>query len=308
MVHLSTRGIGNGTFHGRLGKPGGGWVRIANVDGRLKLLVANGAVDVEEASRGRFSYEPQAAYERFGELQDWAGDINEPTEGFMAKAAGPPCPCPRQVFAIGLNYQDHAAESGFQTPRVPVVFTKYVGSFTGPVCQVVLPEESVDWEVELVVVIGKTTRAVATEQAWEYVAGLTVGQDLSELDLQRSGPAPQFSLAKSFPGFSPIGPALVTPDELDRPGNLALGCELNGESMQNSRTSEMLFSVPELVSYLSQIVTLFPGDVIFTGTPPGVGMGRTPPRYLKEGDHLHSWIEGVGELDQTFTRTSVGTE
>ena len=113
--------------------------------------------------------------------------------------------------------------------------------------------------------------------------------------------APQFGLAKSFPGFSPIGPVLVSPDEFDRPDDLGLGCDINGEEVQKGRTSDMIFSIPELVAYLSGIVTLLPGDLIFTGTPPGVGMGRTPPRFLQEGDRLHSWIEGIGELEQTFT-------
>ena len=209
-------------------------------------------------------------------------------------------PAPGQVFAIGLNYRDHVSETGRDLPESPVVFTKYPSSFSGPVSQVTLPEGSVDWEVELVVVISKTARAVPLERAWEHVAGLTVGQDLSERVLQRKGPAPQFGLAKSFAGFSPIGPALVTPDELDNPDDLGLGCSVNGEEMQNARTADMIFPVPELIAYLSRIVTMFPGDVIFTGTPSGVGVGRTPPRFLQAGDRLDSWIEGLGELHQTF--------
>ena len=275
-------------------------MRIANVNGRLKLLVADGAVDVETASGGRFSADPQAAYARFAELQDWAGTVGEAAEPFRPEQAGPPSPAPRQVFAIGLNYRDHAAESGLDAPTSPVVFPKYVSSFAGAFTEVVLPEGSVDWEIEVVAVIGKTARAVPVERAWEYVAGLTAGQDLSERVLQRSGPAPQFGLAKSFPGFSPMGPALVTPDEFERPGDLGLGCEVNGEKMQEARTSDMIFSVPDLVAYLSGILVLYPGDVIYTGTPPGVGMGRTPPRYLQEGDRLHSWVEGIGDLFQNF--------
>jgi 2,4-didehydro-3-deoxy-L-rhamnonate hydrolase len=275
-------------------------MRIANVNGRLKLLVGGGAADVEAASRGKFSSAPQAAYEQIPELLAWASTIREPGEAFDARMAGPPAPAPRQVFAIGLNYRDHAAESGFTAPDIPVVFTKYVSSFAGPVTEVRLPAGSVDWEVELVAVIGQLARDVPAARAWEHVAGLTVGQDLSERDLQRTGPAPQFGLAKSFPGFSPMGPSLVTPDELDPRNDLELGCEINGETMQKGRTADMIFPLVELVSYLSRIVTLYPGDVIFTGTPPGVGMGRTPPRYLQPGDRLHSWIEGIGELNQHF--------
>ena len=275
-------------------------MRIATVDGRIKVLVGGGAVDVERASRGRLPAEPLAAYDRFDDLVAWAADVTQADEPFEPAMAGPPSPSPRQVFGIGINYRDHAAESGHDVPAAPVVFTKYVSSFSGPVSTVTLPPGSVDWEVEVVAVIGRAARQVSVAEAWAHVAGLTVGQDLSERELQRRGPAPQFGLGKSHPGFAPTGPALVTPDELDRPDDLALGCEVNGEPRQQARSADMIFRVPELVSYLSGVVTLSPGDVIFTGTPPGVGMGRTPPIFLHAGDHLHSWIEGIGELDQRF--------
>ncbi len=282
-------------------------MRIANIDGRVKLLVAGGAVDVEVASSGRFTSALQAVYGQFDELREWATTVSGPSEKFSPESAGPPSPAPRQVFAIGLNYTDHAAESGFEVPTLPVVFPKYVSSFSGPVSEVALPEGTVDWEVEVVAVVGRTARNVPVERGWEYVAGLTAGQDLSERTLQRSGPAPQFGLAKSFPGFSPMGPWLATLDELEHPDDLALGCEINGETMQQGRTSDMIFPIPELIAYLSGIVTLYPGDVIYTGTPPGVGMGRTPPVYLNEGDRLHSWIEGLGDLHQHFVSPSSGS-
>jgi 2,4-didehydro-3-deoxy-L-rhamnonate hydrolase len=277
-------------------------MRIANGNGRLKLLIDDGAVDVETASGGRFAADPQAAYERFAELRQWASTVTGADEPFESASAGPPAPAPRQVFGIGLNYRDHAAESGVQPPEAPLVFTKYVSSFTGPVGEVELPDGSVDWEVEVVAVLGRTARDIPVDQGWAHVAGLTVGQDLSERVLQRSGPAPQYGLAKSHPGFSPMGPALVTLDEIDQPDDLELGCEVNGQSMQHGRTADMIFPIPELVSYLSGIVTLFPGDLIYTGTPAGVGMGRKPPVFLREGDHLHSWITGLGQLDQRFVR------
>jgi 2-keto-4-pentenoate hydratase/2-oxohepta-3-ene-1,7-dioic acid hydratase in catechol pathway len=281
-------------------------MRVANVDGRLKLLVAGGAVDVETASRGRFSADPHRAFDRIEELVIWSAGIHEPGEEFSPATAGPPVVAPRQVFGIGLNYVDHAIEAGLETPQAPIVFTKYVTSLTGPFTDVVLPNGSVDWEVEVVAVIGRNARSVPVERAWEFVAGLTVGQDISERELQNSGPVPQFGLAKSFPGFSPTGPVLVTPDELDRPDDLGIGCALNGEEVQKARTTDMIFSIPALVAYLSSVLTLLPGDLIFTGTPPGVGMGRSPQRFLHDGDRLNSWVEGIGELEQHFVAPSAG--
>jgi 2-keto-4-pentenoate hydratase/2-oxohepta-3-ene-1,7-dioic acid hydratase in catechol pathway len=282
-------------------------MRVANVSGRLKLLVDDGALDVERASSGRINSDPQSAYARFDELRTWASSVDGADEPFDPAEADSPVPAPGQVFAIGLNYADHAAESGFTKPEAPVVFTKFPSAIAGPVTIVALPPGSVDWEVEIVVVIGKTAMSVPAGRAWDHVAGLTVGQDLSERDLQRSGPAPQFSLAKSHRGFAPMGPCVVTVDELDRLDDLELGCEVNGVVMQKGRSSDMIFPVAELVAYLSGVVTLFPGDIIFTGTPPGVGMGRTPPVYLREGDVLRSWVEGIGTITQTFVADSGAT-
>jgi 2,4-didehydro-3-deoxy-L-rhamnonate hydrolase len=275
-------------------------MRIANVGGRCKLVVDGGQVDVESASNGRFGPDLARVYERFDEVRRWADGVTEAVEPWEPRSAGPPAPAPRQVFAVALNYADHAAESGLEAPSAPLVFAKYSSSLSGPVTDVVLPDGSVDWEVELIAVVGATGRNVPVTRAWNHIAGLTVGQDLSERQLQLSGPAPQFGLAKSFAGFSPTGPVLITSDHFDQPDDISLGCDLNGEEVQKGRTMDMVFSVPELVSYLSSVVTLLPGDLIFTGTPPGVGMSRTPARYLQEGDRLRSWIEGIGELEQTF--------
>ena len=190
-------------------------MRIANVRGRLTLLTQAGAVDVATASNGRFGPDPQAAYESFDALRAWAV-AQEPSAvvELDPMTLGAPAPAPRQVFAIGLNYRDHAAEGGSALPADPVVFTKFPSFLADPDIDVALPPGTVDWEVELVAVIGRSARDVAVDRAWEHVAGLTVGQDLSERRLQLRGPYPQFSLGKSHPGFSPIGPVLVTPDEL----------------------------------------------------------------------------------------------
>jgi 2-keto-4-pentenoate hydratase/2-oxohepta-3-ene-1,7-dioic acid hydratase in catechol pathway len=183
----------------------------------------------------------------------------------------------------------------------PPVFTKFATSLSGPCTTVRLPAGGhTDWEVELVAVIGRRAFRVDEAAGWSHVAGVTLGQDLSERITQSAATPPQFSLGKSFPGFSPTGPWLVTPDEFADPDDIALQCAINGEEMQNGRTSELIFGVPQLVAHLSHILPLQPGDLIFTGTPAGVGLGRTPPRYLAPGDELVSKAEGIGQLCQRF--------
>ena len=277
-------------------------MRIANLAGRAVLLVGNGAVDIHKASQGLFSPDPQALYDRWEEVRAWRTEA-EP-EPYQDTDLGPPVPAPRQVFAIGVNYREHAAEADVDVAERapwPPTFTKFPSCLTGPFARVALPDGLVDWEVELVVVIGRRANRVTAGDAWSHIAGLTVGQDLSERITQLSGPAPQqYSLGKSYLGFGPIGPAVVTLDEFADPGDLGIGCELGGESMQDARTSEMIFSVPELVERLSAVTTLFPGDLIFTGTPAGIGATRTPARFLQPGDELISRIEGIGTMRTTF--------
>ncbi|MFJ9180612.1 fumarylacetoacetate hydrolase family protein [Streptomyces sp. NPDC102360] len=281
-------------------------MRIANLTGRLALITDDQerAVDVEEASGGRFGADPQAVYERWAEFRAWADTAELPAgQPFEAADLGSPVPAPRQLFAIGLNYRDHASESGFEAPEgLPPVFTKFAASISGPVTEVSLPARGhSDWEVELVAVIGARAERVAEANAWSHVAGLTVGQDISERVSQLAGPVPQFSLGKSFPGFTPIGPWLVTPDEFSNPDDLELTCSINGEEVQKGRTRDLIFSIPTLIAKLSAVLPLLPGDVIFTGTPAGVGLGRDPQRWLAPGDVLVSSIESIGTLRQTFT-------
>lgn len=279
-------------------------MRVANVAGRLALVDQTGYVDVSELSKGRFGPDPQAVYDDWDAFNDWAHGVDLPAgDGYDPAELGPPAPAPRQVFAIGLNYRDHAAESGFVVPTTLSVFTKYPASFMGPHGDISLPEGgTTDWEVELVVVIGKKADRVQSESAWGHVAGLTVGQDLSERTLQTLGSAPQYSLAKSYPGFAPSGPWLVTTDEFPDADDLGLGCILNGEKVQSARTSELVVSVPELISRISHVLPLFAGDVIFTGTPAGVGFSRHPQRFLEPGDELVSYVEGIGEMKHQFVR------
>jgi 2-keto-4-pentenoate hydratase/2-oxohepta-3-ene-1,7-dioic acid hydratase in catechol pathway len=271
-------------------------MRIANLRGRLTLLTERGGIDVETASKGLFAAEPQSVFAAWPAFREWAHDLGAaPTVRVADEDLGAPAPSPAQVFGIGLNYRDHAAEAGLPVPDRPATFTKFPTCITGSHADVELPTAMVDWEVELVVVIGIRAYRVDEGAAWRHVAGLTVGQDLSERVVQWAAGG-QFSLGKSYPGFGPMGPWLVTPDALANPDDLELGCSVNGETVQRSRTSDMVFGVPRLIAELSAVLPLLPGDVIFTGTPAGIGASRQPPRFLRPGDLLTSTIEGIGSL------------
>jgi 2-keto-4-pentenoate hydratase/2-oxohepta-3-ene-1,7-dioic acid hydratase in catechol pathway len=288
-------------------------VRIANLSGRLVLLSGDRALDVEQASDGRFSSDPQSVYERWSEFAQWAATQDAANGAqYETHDLGPAVPRPPQVFAIGLNYASHAGESGLNIPENPMVFTKFVSSFTGADVEVELTGDTVDWEVELVAVIGEGGRGITEQDAWDHVAGLTIGQDISDRTVQFWGEPAQFSIGKSLKGFAPIGPAVVTLDELatiaDR-SDLSIGCTLtradgSTEVLQYGRTRDMIFSVPSLISRLSALVELLPGDVIFTGTPEGVGLGRTPRVYLEPGQSVTSEIEGLGSIRQRFVAPS----
>jgi 2-keto-4-pentenoate hydratase/2-oxohepta-3-ene-1,7-dioic acid hydratase in catechol pathway len=276
-------------------------MRIANLDSRLVLLTGDAALDVERASAGRFGPDPHAAYDDWDAFSAWAATADlGAAEPYDPEALGAPVPRPRQVFALGLNYALHAAESGYDLPPMPLTFTKFPSCITGPAATVGVATDRVDWEVELVAVIGRPAHRVPAADAWDHVAGLMVGQDLSARDVQMTGTPPQFSLGKSFPGFGPTGPCVVTHDELADRDDLAIGCAVNGEAVQGDRTSSMIFSVADTVAALSGICTLFPGDLVFTGTPAGVGNGMDPPRYLKPGDEVVSTIEGIGSITTRF--------
>ncbi|NKK80250.1 fumarylacetoacetate hydrolase family protein [Rhizobium leguminosarum] len=206
-----------------------------------------------------------------------------------------------KFICIGLNYSDHAAETGATVPPEPIIFMKATSAIVGPNDDVIIPRgsEKTDWEVELGVVIGKTAKYVTEAEALDYVAGYCVSNDVSERAFQteRSG---QWTKGKSCDTFGPIGPWLVTKDEIPQPQNLGMWLTVNGQKMQNGSSKTMVYGVAFLVSYLSQFMSLHPGDVISTGTPPGVGMGLKPPRYLKAGDLVELGIEGLGTQKQTF--------
>lgn len=209
-----------------------------------------------------------------------------------------PIPDPEKIICVGLNYRDHAIETGKQPPTEPVIFSKLPSSLIADGEAIVLPtlSDQVDYEAEFVVVIGKTCRQVLETDAMDYVFGYCCGHDVSSRDWQYHHSGGQWLLGKSFDTFAPLGPSIVHKSVVPDPGNLKIQMRINGQVMQDSSTNELIFSVPYLVSYLSQIFTLKPGDLIFTGTPAGVGVARTPQCFLKPGDHCEVEIEGLGVL------------
>ncbi len=219
--------------------------------------------------------------------------IEQPGVRLMA-----PVPQPEKVICIGLNYADHAAESGAPVPPEPVVFCKFPTAVRAHQNPIVLPSLSnkVDYEAELVVIIGVGGRNISRERAKHHIAGYTCGHDVSARDWQLQKPGGQWLLGKTFDSFAPFGPALVTSDEIENPGELNISLRLNGVTMQDSNTRQLIFPIDRLIEYLSSVCTLSPGDVIFTGTPPGVGGARKPPVYLKPGDVVEIEIEKIGIL------------
>ena len=282
-------------------------MRFGTVDGRFVLVRDGRALDLAGASGGALPADPVDVLGRWDEVVVWAAAADwSSAYDVSPEQLGPPVPAPRQVFAIALNYAPHAAEAGFDPPDEPLVFTKFPSCIVGPVTVVDLPEGHVDWEIEVVAVIGRGGYRIPRAQGWDAVAGVTLGQDLSERVLQLTGKPPQFSLAKSHPGFGPIGPVAVTPDELDALGDrddLSFESSIDGEVIQHGRTSQLIFPVDDLVARLSAVCRLQPGDLIFTGTPEGVGNRRTPQRFLQPGETLVSRLDGVGEIRQTFARS-----
>ncbi|MDQ1513563.1 MAG: 2,4-didehydro-3-deoxy-L-rhamnonate hydrolase [Microbacteriaceae bacterium] len=286
-------------------------MRIGNLNGRAVLL-GGSALDIEHASEGRFDPDPLAVFRNLAAVLEWGRAIDvdghPDARPFEPEDLGAPVPFPSQVFGIGLNYADHAAETGQDSPDEPLVFTKFPSSITGPYTTVRLAGDRVDWEAELVAVIGSGGRDIAESSGWNAVAGLMVGQDFSDRTVQNRGNRPQFSLGKSFEGYGPTGPAVVTLDELRTehdPAALRVQCRVrdaDGErDLQDGTTADMIFPIPVLVAKLSRIVELRPGDLIFTGTPAGVGIGRDPQQFLRPGQVLTTEIEGLGSIRQEFT-------
>lgn len=233
-------------------------------------------------------------------LQSWLdSNIHNLQEISDKTRLGSPIKRPSKILCVGLNYSLHAKESGMPVPEVPILFMKATSSLCGPFDPILIPRNSTktDWEVELAVVIGKKATYVSKEEAMDYVAGYVLHNDVSERDFQLHHGG-QWVKGKSADHFAPLGPYLVTKDEISDPHNLRLWLKVNGETMQDSNTSDLVFDIPTLVSYISQYMTLLPGDVISTGTPSGVGLGLKPPRYLNPGDVVELGIDGLGTARQ----------
>jgi 2-keto-4-pentenoate hydratase/2-oxohepta-3-ene-1,7-dioic acid hydratase in catechol pathway len=273
-------------------------VRLANVNGRAAVVVEGRAVDVERAAGGELPSDPMALVGRLHEL----AAIQVPSDAPELDPAqlGPPLPRPSKILAAALNYRSHAEESGLPLPDAPVLFAKLPSALVGPCGDIVIPagRDRVDWEAELVLAIGKRGKDIPEGEAWSHVAGVMTGQDISDRAEQFRA-VRQFTMAKSRDSYAPTGPVLVTPDELPDRDDVAVRCAVDGEEVQNGRTSDLIFPVPVLIAFISSWCTLEPGDLIFTGTPSGVGDSREPPRYLSAGNVVETEIEGIGTLRNT---------
>lgn len=276
---------------------------LANIDGRAALVADGHWFDLATVSGGDLGSDPMVALaeaERLGALTDELPQ-HDPGGALDSVELGPPVPRPRNSFAIGLNYQAHADEASVELPANPLVFTKFPSCLVGPTADVELRSDAVDYEGELVVVIGPGGRDIEPADAWDHVVGLMVGQDISDRAVQFAAKPPHFDLGKSFDTFGPVGPVVVSPDSVDR-DRLRIVTEVNGEVRQDGTTDQLIFDIPTLVSYLSRVTTLSTGDLIFTGTPEGIG--ATQGKFLADGDILTTHIEGIGTLTNRCKRIS----
>lgn len=277
-------------------------MKIANLNGRAMVVLNGQLIDIERASGGSLPSDPMEILTRLQEVAklDLSKAKGVPLDG---NRLGPPVPRPSKILAAAGNYSDHVKEAGAEDPGEPNLFAKLPSALIGPRDPICIPggRTQIDWEVELVVVIGKQGRNIREEDAWSHVAGVTCGQDISDREEQFRA-FQQYTIAKSFDTYAPTGPYLITVDELENRDNVALRSYLDGEEMQNGATGKLIFSVPKLIAWASRACTLEAGDLFFTGTPGGVGAFRKPPRWLTPGVVLRSEIQGVGTMENPITR------
>ena len=278
--------------------------KLANIKGRAALLNEESFYDLEKISEGNLSHDTINALFHLEELDELDNKLNdlEATGKISEADFDAPVSFPKNCYAIGLNYRNHAEEANMTIPEVPMVFTKHTSCLVGATADVEMRSNYVDYEAELVVVIGLSGKDISKDQAWNHVAGLCVGQDISDRPAQFASTPPMFNLGKSFDTFGPMGPALVSPDSLPNKESLVIECKVNDEIRQNDNTDDLIFDVPTIISYLSEIVTLNTGDVIFTGTPGGVGVSQG--KFLKDGDIITTSIKGLGTLTNKCVRVS----
>ena len=278
--------------------------KLANIEGRAALVDGENYYDLETISNGKFNNDTSNALTNLVGLSELSEDLSksEPTGLLHDVKIDAPISAPKNCYAVGLNYRNHAEEAGMDIPSVPMVFTKHTTCLVGPNSTIEMRSDHVDYEAELVVVIGQPGKDILKDKAWNHVAGLCVGQDISDRTVQFSSKPPQFNLGKSFDTFGPMGPYLVSPDSLQNKESLQIECKVNQEVRQKDNTNDLIFDIPSIISYLSEIVTLNTGDVIFTGTPGGVGVMEG--KFLKDGDVLRTSIEGLGTLKNYCKRIS----
>ena len=278
--------------------------KLANIEGRAALVDGEIYYDLETISNGKFNNDTSNALTNLVGLSELSEDLSksEPSGLLHDIKIDAPISAPKNCYAVGLNYRNHAEEAGMDIPSVPMVFTKHTTCLVGPNSTIEMRSDHVDYEAELVVVIGKSGKDIQKDNAWDHVAGLCAGQDISDRTVQFSSNPPQFNLGKSFDTFGPMGPYLVSPDGLQDKESLEIECKVNQEVRQKDNTNDLIFDVPSIISYLSEIVTLNTGDIIFTGTPGGVGIMEG--KFLKEGDVLSTSIEGIGTLENVCKRIS----
>ena len=275
---------------------------FANINGRSALVQGDAFFDLATIANGAVSPNPMEAIQNSALLHQYAAQLGdyEPS-GIIANAdVCAPIPHPRNSFGVGLNYQLHVEEAASKTPSTPMVFTKFPSCISGPTDDVIMRSDECDYEGELLVVIGNDGKDIAKEEAWSHILGLSVGQDFSDRGIQYKDQPAQFNLGKSFDTFGPTGPYLVSTDSFTDPSDLEILTTVNGEVRQSDRTSNMIFDIPTLVSYISSITALAVGDIIFSGTPEGVGFRNGS--FLKDGDIVETTIEGIGTMRNRCVR------